>query len=136
MIKQPFDVFSAAQRETARAALFAAFGPAPIGIVVPVTGGASGASAFRVEVGDRRYLLRIEGPASPLRNPHQYLHAHRRRGRNRAEDLLRRRDVPRGGDGSCRGTTAGDLPRWTPRTGASAGRNAGARAGYAAVSAN
>ncbi len=73
MIKQPFDVFSAAQRETARAALFAAFGPAPIGIVVPVTGGASGASAFRVEVGDRRYLLRIEGPASPLRNPHQYL---------------------------------------------------------------
>ena len=38
-----------------------------------MAGGASGASPFRVEVGDRRYLVRVEGPPSPLRNPHQYV---------------------------------------------------------------
>lgn len=26
-----------------------------------------------MEVGDRRYLLRVEGEPSPLRNPHQYV---------------------------------------------------------------
>jgi hypothetical protein len=53
-----------------------------------LTGGASGALTFRVAVGDRRYLLRIEGPASPLRNPYQYVpfHAHRCGGRDRAGD--------------------------------------------------
>jgi len=53
-------------------ALRAAFGGAPIESVVPVGGGASGAFPFRVEVGGRPYLLRVEGTASPLRNPHQY----------------------------------------------------------------
>jgi aminoglycoside phosphotransferase (APT) family kinase protein len=28
---------------------------------------------LRVEVGDRRYLMRVEGQPSPLRNPHQYV---------------------------------------------------------------
>jgi aminoglycoside phosphotransferase (APT) family kinase protein len=73
MTEDPFDTLPSAQRETARAALSAAFGSAPIGAIAPVPGGASGAAAFRVEVGGRRYLLRIEGAPSPLRNPHQYL---------------------------------------------------------------
>ncbi|WP_374450362.1 phosphotransferase, partial [Stella sp.] len=61
-----------ALRETARAALRSAFGPVPIGSLVPLSGGASGAVPFRAEVGGRRYLVRVEGPASPLRNPYQY----------------------------------------------------------------
>lgn len=67
------NVLSAAHRETARSALVAAFGPASISSIKSVTGGASGASIFRVEVRDRRYLLRVEGQPSPLRNPHQYV---------------------------------------------------------------
>lgn len=72
MSKDGFDAFPAAQREIARAALVAAFGAASIGAVTPIAGGASGASPFRVEVGGRRYLVRVEGVPSPLRNPHQY----------------------------------------------------------------
>jgi len=53
--------------------LAAVFGSAPIGAVTPISGGASGASIFRVEVDGRHCLLRIEGPPSPLRNPHQYV---------------------------------------------------------------
>ena len=59
--------------ETVRSVLAAAFGSAPIDAIALVTGGASGASAHRLEIGGRRYLLRIEGTPSPLRNPHQYL---------------------------------------------------------------
>jgi aminoglycoside phosphotransferase (APT) family kinase protein len=73
MSKDRFDAFPAAQRETARTALAAAFGSAPIGAVTPITGGATSASTFRVEVDGRRYLLRVEGLPSPLRNPHQYV---------------------------------------------------------------
>jgi aminoglycoside phosphotransferase (APT) family kinase protein len=73
MINHDLDTVSADHRETARAALRAAFGSAPIGRVAPIAGGASGASTFRVEAGGRRYVLRMEGSASPLRNPHQYL---------------------------------------------------------------
>ena len=72
MIKDRFDAFPPAHRDAARAALVAAFGPAPIGAVTALTGGATSASVYRVEAGDRRYLLRIEGAPSPLRNPHQY----------------------------------------------------------------
>lgn len=72
MGKDPFDSLSPTQREGVRAAIAAAFGTAPIGTVTPLTGGASGASPFRIEVGDRRYLVRVEGVPSPLRNPHQY----------------------------------------------------------------
>jgi aminoglycoside phosphotransferase (APT) family kinase protein len=73
MIKDPLDAFPVPQRETVRAALSAAVGSAAIGAVTPIAGGASGASAFRVEAGGRRYLLRAEGAPSPLRNPHQYV---------------------------------------------------------------
>ncbi|THD67237.1 MAG: hypothetical protein E7813_12085 [Bradyrhizobium sp.] len=60
-------------RETARSALCAAFGSVPISAIAPIAGGATSASVFRVETGGRRYLLRMEGQPSPLRNPHQYL---------------------------------------------------------------
>lgn len=54
-----------------RNALVTAFGVTPVAIVTPVTGGASGALAFRVNAKGRDYLLRLEGPRHPLRNPHQ-----------------------------------------------------------------
>jgi aminoglycoside phosphotransferase (APT) family kinase protein len=73
MSKDHFDTLSAARRETVRSALAAAFGSAPVGAIVPMTGGASTASTFRLEAGGRRYLLRVEGEPSPLRNPHQYI---------------------------------------------------------------
>src|SRR6202171_5123689 len=68
-----FDAIPAAQRGTARAALIAALGSAPLGAITPMTGGVTSASVCRVEVGGRRLVLRIEGEPSPLRNPHQYL---------------------------------------------------------------
>ncbi len=68
-----FDALPAAQRETMRSALVAAFGSAPIGAIAPISGGASTASTFCLESGGRRYLLRMEGQPSPLRNPHQYV---------------------------------------------------------------
>jgi Phosphotransferase enzyme family len=67
------DAFPEADRDAVRSALLGAFGPAPVGAVVPIRGGASGALPFCVEVGNRRYLVRLEGPPSPLRNPHQYV---------------------------------------------------------------
>jgi len=67
----PFAKLPDDRREAARQALAAAFGKAST-IVVPMSGGASPASLFRVEVGTGRYLLRIEGPHSPLRVPTQY----------------------------------------------------------------
>lgn len=73
MRKSRFGAFSVAHRESAFAALSAAFGSTPIGAVTAMTGGATTASVYRVEIGERRYLLRIEGKASPLRNPHQYV---------------------------------------------------------------
>jgi aminoglycoside phosphotransferase (APT) family kinase protein len=61
-----------AHRDIIHAAVAAAFGAARIDAIVPVGGGASGAFPFRFDVRGRRYLVRIEGPPSPLRNPHQY----------------------------------------------------------------
>ena len=58
--------------EAARSAPKSAFGPATIEEIIPVGGGASGAFPFRAVIGGRRYLVRVEGTASPLRNPHQY----------------------------------------------------------------
>jgi aminoglycoside phosphotransferase (APT) family kinase protein len=55
-----------------RAAIRAAFGSVPVDAVTPIAGGASGAFPFRVEARGRAYVVRVEGPASPLRNPHQY----------------------------------------------------------------
>jgi aminoglycoside phosphotransferase (APT) family kinase protein len=68
-----FNALPATQREVARTALSAAFGAAPIRAIVPMTGGVTSASVCRVEIGHRRYVLRIEGEPSPLRNPYQYL---------------------------------------------------------------
>jgi aminoglycoside phosphotransferase (APT) family kinase protein len=73
MSADQFDILPAAHRETVHAALAAAFGRTPIGAITPINGGASTASTFRVEAGGRRYLLRVEGEPSPLRNPHQYV---------------------------------------------------------------
>jgi aminoglycoside phosphotransferase (APT) family kinase protein len=73
MSEDHFDSLSAEQRENARSALVGAFGRATIDAVTPVTGGASTASTFRVDTGGRRYLLRVEGQPSPLRNPYQYV---------------------------------------------------------------
>ena len=63
---------SPSHHETIRAAINAAFGAVEIDAIRPVGGGASGAFPFRVHVRGQRYLVRVEGPASPLRNPHQY----------------------------------------------------------------
>ena len=73
MKKSRFDTFPVAHRDSASAALSAAFGSAPVGEITAMAGGATTASVYRVEVGARRYLLRIEGEPSPLRNPHQYV---------------------------------------------------------------
>lgn len=73
MSNDGLNVLSAALREIVSSALVAAFGSATINSIKSVAGGASGASAFRVEVRDRAYLLRVEGQPSPLRNPHQYI---------------------------------------------------------------
>jgi aminoglycoside phosphotransferase (APT) family kinase protein len=59
-------------REIAQAALRATVGSATIDSIRPIPGGVSGAFVYRVAAGDRRYVLRMEGFASPLRNPHQY----------------------------------------------------------------
>ncbi len=73
MIEDHFSALPDAQRETARLALSAVIGAVPIGAITPIAGGATSAPVFRVEAGGRRYLLRMEGQPSPLRNPHQYL---------------------------------------------------------------
>jgi aminoglycoside phosphotransferase (APT) family kinase protein len=59
-------------REIAQAALKATVGPDTIDSITPIPGGVSGALVYQVVVGSRRYVLRMEGDASPLRNPHQY----------------------------------------------------------------
>ena len=66
------DRIPAPRRETAAAALSAAFGSQPLTAIQPVLGGGSGALAYRVEVGGRLYLLRLESGRVALRNPHQY----------------------------------------------------------------
>ena len=64
--------FPASCRETLHSALRAAFGSIRIDKIAPISGGVSGAFPFRVDIGDRRYVVRVEGPTRPLRNPHQY----------------------------------------------------------------
>lgn len=72
MKHDPFAPLSAAQRHAAQQALAAVLGTAANAGIRPLTGGVSGAFVFLVEGKGRRFVLRIEGPASPLRNPHQY----------------------------------------------------------------
>jgi hypothetical protein len=72
MSDDPFAGLPVAQRHTALSTIRDVLGAAAIATVRPVTGGVSGAFVFSVEAKSRRFVLRIEGPASPLRNPHQY----------------------------------------------------------------
>lgn len=65
-------VISDMHAELVRAAVRRAFDHDRIDAIDPVSGGASGAFPFRVRVREHDYLVRIEGQASPLRNPHQY----------------------------------------------------------------
>lgn len=69
----PLNELADTHRETVRSALKSAFGRLPIDVIAPINGGASGAFPFRVEVGGCQYVVRVEGPSSPLRNPHQYV---------------------------------------------------------------
>ena len=73
MAKNQLDTLPPTQRDAALTALAEVLGPAPIDSIAPVAGGATAALLFRIDAGGRRYLLRMEGPASPLRNPHQYI---------------------------------------------------------------
>ena len=73
MNSDPLATLPAAQRDVACAAITAVLGSAAIVNVRPVTGGVSGAVVLLIETGGRRFVLRIEGTASPLRNPHQYV---------------------------------------------------------------
>jgi aminoglycoside phosphotransferase (APT) family kinase protein len=59
-------------RKAVRVALSAVFGKVPVESHEPMSGGASGALAFRINVGGGRYALRVEVRRHPLRNPHQY----------------------------------------------------------------
>ncbi len=61
-----------AMHDKARAALATTFGTAPVNLMMPITGGASGASLFRLQVGGHDYVLRLEGVRNAFRNPHQY----------------------------------------------------------------
>jgi thiamine kinase-like enzyme len=60
------------RREAVRSALHAALGSSVSVALEPLGGGASGASLYRLEANERWFVLRLEGPRSPLRNPHQY----------------------------------------------------------------
>ena len=72
MTRNGLDPYPEARREIIRSALNATFGSAPIDAITPIKGGASGALVFRVEVRGQRYVFRMEGDPSPLRNPYQY----------------------------------------------------------------
>lgn len=65
--------FPEPHRDAVRAVLAEVCGTAPIENVVSISGGASGAFPYRVDAGGRRYLVRLEGIPSPLRNPQQYV---------------------------------------------------------------
>jgi thiamine kinase-like enzyme len=73
MNSDPFAALPAAQRDIACAAIMAVLGSKAVINVRPVKGGVSGAAVLLIEAGDRRFVLRIEGTASPLRNPYQYV---------------------------------------------------------------
>lgn len=74
MIADPFAAAQAPHQEIARAAASAAFGSKALDDVRLISGGASGASLLRLRVGQGDYLLRVEGPSTPLlrRNRHRY----------------------------------------------------------------
>lgn len=71
MSNDPLAALPADRRDVAASAIAAVLGSAAFN-VRPVMGGVSGAGVFLVESGGHRFVLRLEGRPSPLRNPHQY----------------------------------------------------------------
>ena len=67
------DTLPLVQREAAHDALRDVLNAAQIDAITPVSGGATAARLYRIDARGRSYLLRMEGPPSPLRNPHQYV---------------------------------------------------------------
>ncbi|SDO84571.1 phosphotransferase [Afipia sp. GAS231] len=72
MSNDPFAALPAARRDVAVSAIAAVLDATAAVNVRPATGGVSGAGVFLIEAGHRRFVLRLEGQPSPLRNPHQY----------------------------------------------------------------
>lgn len=68
-----FDALPDPQRDAAHAALRHVLGAVPVDAVTRLSGGITTAAVFRIDAGQHRYLLRVEGTPSPLRNPHQYV---------------------------------------------------------------
>jgi len=68
-----FDALPEDRREAALGALRCVIGAVPIDAAIPLTDGVTTAAVFRIDAGAHRYLLRVEGAPSPLRNPHQYI---------------------------------------------------------------
>jgi aminoglycoside phosphotransferase (APT) family kinase protein len=70
-LSDPIDQIPADRRERARSALAATFGRSPVTSLEPITLGAS-ASSYRIEIGGRPYLLRLEGSRrNEVRDPHR-----------------------------------------------------------------
>ena len=68
-----FDALPEDRRQAALGALRRAVGSVPIDAAIRLTDGVTTAAVFRVDAGGHRYVLRVEGTPSPLRNPHQYI---------------------------------------------------------------
>ncbi len=73
MSDDPFAALPDASRQIAHSAMAAVIGSSASPAVRSLAGGKSGAFVFLVESGNHRFVLRIEGHPSPLRNPHQYI---------------------------------------------------------------
>ncbi|WP_072386552.1 phosphotransferase [Hyphomicrobium sp. CS1BSMeth3] len=73
MASDAFIAIPAEMRLALRQAITTVLGPVGNPSIRPLEGGVSGASVFLIEASNQRFVLRIEGSASPLRNPHQYL---------------------------------------------------------------
>ena len=58
MSKDPFGIIAANHRETAHAALRAAFGASPVGAIRPVPGGVSGASVSSLTLDEFTHAIR------------------------------------------------------------------------------
>ena len=68
------EAIPAQHRMAVREALRQVLGPTPVDGIVPLSGGSTGACLCRVDAGDARLLLRIEGPETAMlkRNPHRF----------------------------------------------------------------
>ncbi len=67
-----FDKLPEDRREAAHAALRHVLGAVPVDAATPLAGGSTTAAVFRIDAGAHRYVLRVEGIPSPMRNPYQY----------------------------------------------------------------